>query len=129
MDQGIQIGLDAGQPNAGTGKLSTLVVLTDGATSGEQMCRQLAQQAAQKKFRFHIIGVGTEWNQNLIKDLARLAEGDWGYIDVNDASAAQRVFVEQFEQLASAGFLNVEMKIKAMKDIKIKRVRQVNPDI
>jgi Ca-activated chloride channel family protein len=129
MDQGIQAGLAEVEKSAGPGTLSQLVVLTDGETSSEQTCRQYAQQAAQRKIRFNVIGVGTEWNQNLIKDLAKLAEGEWGYIDVNDASAAQRVFVEQFEQLASAGFLNVEMKIKAMKDIKIKRVRQVNPDI
>lgn len=129
MDQGIQMGLAEVEKHAGAGVLSQLVVLTDGETSGEQACRQYAQQAAQKKIHFNVIGVGTEWNQSLIKDLAKLAEGDWGYIDVNDASAAQRVFVEQFETLAAAGFLNVEMKLKAMKDIKIKRVRQVVPDI
>src|SRR5262245_50383541 len=129
MDAGIQMGLAEVEANHAPGVLSQLVVLTDGETSGEQACRQYAQQAAAKKIHFNVIGVGTEWNQSLIKDLARLAEGDWGYIDVNDASAAQRVFVEQFETLASAGFLNVEMKLKAMKDIKIKRVRQVVPDI
>src|SRR5262249_44690683 len=90
MDQGIGMGLSEVEKNAAPGTLSQLVVLTDGETSGEQTCRQLAQQAAQKKIRFNVIGVGTEWNQNLIKDLARLAEGEWGYIDVNDATAAQR---------------------------------------
>lgn len=129
MDQGISLGLAEIQKNAGPGRLSQLVVLTDGETSGEQTCRQYAQDAAQQKIRFNVIGVGTEWNQSLIKDLARLAEGDWGYIDVNDATAAQRVFVEQFEAAANAGFLDVELKIKAMKDIKVKRVRQVVPDI
>ena len=129
MDEGIQMGLSEIEKHIGAGRLSQMMVLTDGETSGERMCKDLAQQAAQKKVRFNIIGVGTEWNQNLIKELARLAEGDWGYIDVNDASAAERVFVEKFEALASAGFLNVEMKLKAMKDIKIKRVRQVIPDI
>jgi len=53
---------------------------------------QLAKQCAEKKIRFNVIGVGTEWNQSLIKDLAKLAEGDWGYIDVNDVTAAERVF-------------------------------------
>ncbi len=129
MDQGIAMGLAEVEKNAAAGTLSQLVVLTDGETSGEQTCRQLAQQAAQKKIHFNVIGVGTEWNQSLIKDLARLAEGDWGYIDVNDASAAERVFAQQFEALAHAGFLNVEMRLKAMKDIKIKRLRQVVPDI
>jgi Ca-activated chloride channel family protein len=129
MDEGIQMGLAELEKNHGPGKLSQMLVLTDGETSGERACRDLAAEAAKKKIRFNVIGVGTEWNQSLIKDLARLAEGDWGYIDVNDKSAAERVFVEQFETLAAAGFLNVEMKLKAMKDIKIKRVRQVVPDI
>jgi Ca-activated chloride channel family protein len=79
--------------------------------------------------RFNVIGVGTEWNQGLIKDLAKLAQGDWGYIDVNDAQAAARVFSQEFESLAAIGFLNVEMHLRPMKDIRIKRVRMVVPEI
>jgi Ca-activated chloride channel family protein len=129
MDQGITLGLGEVEKNAGTGTLTQLVVLTDGETSGETACRQLAEQAGQKGVHFNVIGVGTEWNQGLIKDLAKLAQGDWGYIDVNDASAAERVFVQQFEALAATGFLNVEMHLRPMKDIKIKRVRMVVPEI
>ena len=84
MDEGIRAGMGEVEKTLGGGRLSQVIVLTDGETSGEQNCRQLAKEAAQKKIRFTIIGVGTEWNQSLIKDLAKLAEGDWGYIDVND---------------------------------------------
>ena len=129
MDQGIALGMGEIEKNTGAGKLSQLVVLTDGETSGEHMCKQLAQQAAAKKIHFTVMGVGTEWNSSLIKDLARLAEGKWYYIDVNQAAEAERIFVEEFEQLAATGFLNVEMTIKPFKDIKIKRVRQVVPEI
>src|SRR6516164_3062831 len=129
MDQGIALGMGEIEKNTGTGKLSQLVVLTDGETSGEHMCKQLAQQAAQKKIHFTAMGVGTEWNSSLIKDLARLAEGKWYYIDVNQASEAERIFVEEFEQLAATGFTNVEMHIRPFKDVKIKRVRQVVPEI
>jgi Ca-activated chloride channel homolog len=129
MDQGIEMGLAEIRKHHGAGRLSQMMVLTDGETSGEPTCKQLAKQAAIEKIRLNVIGVGKDWNQNLIKDLAKLSEGDWGYIDVDDASAAMRVFAEQFETMASAGFLNVEMRLKAMKDIKIKRVRQVVPDI
>jgi Ca-activated chloride channel homolog len=129
MDIGMQLALDEVDKFASPTKLTQLVVLTDGETSGETTCRQLAQEAARKKVRLFVIGVGTEWNQGLIKDLARLGEGDWGYIDVNDASAAERVFTREFEALASAGFLDVQMRLKAMKDIKIKRVRMVVPEI
>ncbi len=129
MDQGISLGLSELEKHRGTGRLSQLVVLTDGETSGEHMCRQLAQQAALKKVHFTVMGVGTEWNASLLKDLARLAEGKWYYIDVNQAHEAERIFVEEFEHLAAAGFTNVEMNLKPFKDVKIKRVRQVVPDI
>jgi Ca-activated chloride channel family protein len=129
MDQGIGLALAEVEKDLGPGKVSQLVVLTDGETSGEQNCRQLAQEAAKKKVHLNVIGVGTEWNQGLIKDLAKLAEGEWGYIDVNDVSAAERVFVEQFEHLAAAGFLNVEMHLRLKKDVKVKRVRMVVPEI
>ena len=75
------------------------------------------------------MGVGTEWNSALIKDLAKLSEGKWYYIDVNDKKEAERIFVEEFESLAAAGFLDVEMAVKPTKDVKIKRVRQVVPEI
>jgi Ca-activated chloride channel family protein len=129
MDQGIQLGMDEVEKYTGVGKLSQVVVLTDGETSGEVMCRQLASTAAQKKIHLTMMGVGTEWNASLIKDLAKLAEGKWYYIDVNEAKEAERIFVEEFESLAAAGFTNVEMVLKPFKDIKIKRVRQVVPEI
>jgi Ca-activated chloride channel family protein len=129
MDQGIQLAMDEIQKKAGAGKLSQVVVLTDGETSGEHICRQLAQQAAQKKIHLTLMGVGTEWNSALIKDLAKLSEGKWYYIDVNEAKEAERIFVEEFESLAAAGFLNVEMHVRPTKDVLLKRIRQVVPEI
>jgi len=129
MDEGMRNGMAELEKNAAPGKLSQMIVLTDGETSGEQACRQLAKEAAQKKIRFNVIGVGTEWNQSLIKVLDKLAEGNWGYIDVNDAGAADRVFAQEFAALAAAGFLNVEMHLRVKKDVKIKRVRMVVPEI
>jgi Ca-activated chloride channel family protein len=129
MDEGIRLGLSEVEKNVGAGKLSQLVVLTDGETSGEQACRELAKTCATKKVRLSVIGVGTEWNQGLIKDLAKLAEGAWDYIDVNDATAAERVFLKEFASLAAAGFLDVEMHVRPMKDIKVKRIRLVVPEI
>jgi Ca-activated chloride channel family protein len=129
MDQGISLGLSELEKNRGSGRLSQLVVLTDGETSGEHMCKQLAQQAGQKKIYFTVMGVGTEWNASLLKDLARLADGKWYYIDVNQAQEAERIFAEEFEHLTSTAFTNVQMTLKPFKDVKIKRVRQVVPEI
>ena len=129
MDQGMTLGLAELDKRHGTGCLSQLLVLTDGETSGEQQCRLLAQQSGQKKVHFTMMGVGTEWNSSLIKDLAKLAEGKWHYIDVNQAAEAERIFVEEFETLAATAFTNVELHLWPSKEIKMKRVRQVVPDI
>src|SRR5262249_13838751 len=49
MDEGMALAIGEIEKTAGAGRLSQVVVLTDGETSGEQNCRTIAQQAAQKK--------------------------------------------------------------------------------
>jgi Ca-activated chloride channel family protein len=129
MDQGIALGLEEVVKSAGEGRLSQVLVLTDGETSGEQVCRQLAQEAAAKKIHFTVMGIGTEWNASLLKDLARLAEGKWYYIDVNQAQETERIFLEEFEHLAAAAFTNVALDLWPVRDVRVKRVRQVVPEI
>jgi len=129
MDDGMRLALDEVEKSAGTGRLSQVVVLTDGETSGEQNCRTIAQQAAQKKMHLSLMGVGIDWKAALIKDLAKLSEGKWYYIDVNQKEETQRIFSEEFQTLAATAFTDVEMHLRPMKDIKIKRVRQVAPEI
>src|SRR5262249_18844195 len=76
-----------------------------------------------------LMGVGLDWKASLIKDLAKISEGKWYYIDVNQASEAERIFDEEFKSLAASAFLDVEIHLRPMKDVKIKRVRQVVPEI
>jgi Ca-activated chloride channel family protein len=129
MNDGMRMALDEIDKLAGPGRLSQVVVLTDGETSGEQECRTLAQRAHDNKVHLTMMGVGLDWKASLIKDLAKLSEGKWYYIDVNQASEAERIFVEEFENLAASAFVNVEMHLRPMKDIRIKRCRQVAPEI
>jgi Ca-activated chloride channel family protein len=129
MNDGMRLALDEVEKAAGPGQLSQVVVLTDGETTGEQDCRELARRAAEKKVHMTLMGVGIDWKASLIKDLANLSGGKWYYIDVNQAAETERIFVEEFETLAAATFKDVEMHLRPMKDVKIKRVRQVVPEI
>jgi Ca-activated chloride channel family protein len=129
MDEGMALALSELEKNAGAGRLSQMLVLTDGETSGEQNCRTLAQKAGDSKVHLTLMGVGLDWKASLIKDLANLSQGKWYYIDVNEKQEAERIFVEEFETLAAAAFMDVEMQVRPMKDVRIKRVRQVVPEI
>jgi len=129
MDEGMRLGSQELTRAGGEGRFNQLLVLTDGETSGEQNCRTLAQEMAQSKTRLTLMGVGTEWNSGLIKDLAKLGEGKWYYIDVELASEAERIFLEEFGHLTAAAFLNVEMHLRPVKDVRVKRCRLVVPEI
>ncbi len=129
MNDGMSLALEEVEKLANSGHLSQIVILTDGETSGEVECRKLAQRAAEKKIHLTLMGVGLDWKASLIKDLAKISEGKWYYIDVNQKDEAERIFIEEFEQLAAAAFMNVEMHLRPMKDVKIKRIRQVVPEI
>jgi Ca-activated chloride channel homolog len=129
MDEGLALALTDVEKHTGAGKLSQVVVLTDGETSGEQKCRALAQQAAEKKIHLTLMGVGLDWKAALMKDLANLSQGKWCYIDVSEAQETERIFAQEFEALAATAFMDVELRLRPAKDVRIKRMRQVVPEI
>jgi Ca-activated chloride channel family protein len=129
MDEGMALAMAELEKMAGTGTVSQMVVLTDGETSGEQNCKILAGKAVEKKINLSLMGVGTDWKEELVKELATLSSGKWYYIDVNKKEEAERVFVKEFQTLAATGFTDVEMQLRPMKDIKLKRARMVVPEI
>jgi hypothetical protein len=89
----------------------------------------LAKKLIDKKINLSLMGVGTDWKDELIKELSTLSNGKWYYIDVNNKAEAERIFKKEFETLAATGFTEVEMILRPMKDIKLKRVRMVVPEV
>jgi Ca-activated chloride channel family protein len=129
MDEAIRLAVAEVEKKAGPSQLSHVVVLTDGATSGEAACREEVAAAAGKGLRFSLMGVGTEWNARLIKELARLGGGQWHYIDANQPGEAERIFLQEFAQLAAATFQDAELDFRPVRDVRVKRLRQVAPEI
>ncbi len=85
----ISIGMQAGmaqlQQGSGQGRINRMILLTDGETwEDEHSCRHLATQAQQQGISITALGLGNEWNQPLLTDLAGLSGGHWEYIDTPD---------------------------------------------
>ncbi len=129
MDQGVARGMEEVKKNVGSGRINQVVVLTDGETTQAETCRTLAQQARDQKIRLTLLGVGIEWNAELLKDMARRSEGRWCYIDASQAQEAGRVFHREFDRLSATAFTNVEFQIRPARGVRIKRLRQVVPEI
>jgi hypothetical protein len=128
IDEGIELAL-ATLEKEESSRTKQIVLLTDGETTGEAKCRDLAKKAKEANVRLSIMGVGTEWNSGLIKEMAKLADGRWYFIDAESNDEAKRVFAAEFERLAASTFENVSIEFKPMKDIKVRRLRQVSPTI
>lgn len=129
MNQGIQLALEQLRSVRHDNMHTHILLLTDGETSGEQQCKELATAMASQREHLTLIGVGTEWNASLIKHLAQISEGKWYYVDDDKESETQRVFLEEFTHLRATFFRDVKLHIKPMKDIRIKRCRLVVPEI
>jgi len=129
MEAGLRLAAEQLAPTANLESLSQILVLTDGETSGDQLCRELAERLPSQHLQLSLIGVGTEWNESLLKDLARLSNGRWHYIDAEKTDEAERIFQQEFGQLAATLFTEVALLFRPVKDVRVKRCRQVVPEI
>jgi Ca-activated chloride channel homolog len=83
-------GMQAGQAElrkyAAPDRVSAMLVLTDGQTWGdEDQCRAIATQLGQEGAQVTALGLGAEWNEKLLDELAEATGGASDYI----ADAAQ----------------------------------------
>ncbi|MEI8306942.1 MAG: VWA domain-containing protein [Chloroflexales bacterium] len=81
MSLGMQSGQIELQKNIGSDRLSHMLLLTDGQTWGdEETCRSIAKSLGQADARITALGLGAEWNEQLLDDLAEFTEGNSDYI-------------------------------------------------
>src|SRR6266498_3900625 len=72
--------IDKGGPNA----IRRLVLLTDGQTENENDCLRQADVAGQRGVPITALGVGKDWNEDLLIDVANRSGGTADYIDQPD---------------------------------------------
>lgn len=81
ISQGLQAGLDEVSTYCGDGVISRLILLTDGQTHGdEEECRVYARRLGEKGVPITALGLGEDWNEILLDDLASLSGGTSDYI-------------------------------------------------
>lgn len=103
MSTGLEAGAAELRKNLAADRTSYLLLLTDGQTWGdEDRCREIAKELGAAGVRMTALGLGDEWNERLLDDLATLTSGTSDYIaDPQDigsffkgaAQAAQQTLV------------------------------------
>lgn len=126
MSLGLRAGLEQARGGLGPDRVSRLVLLTDGETwDDEDRCRALAQTAAQMGVPITALGLGDEWNQALLTDLAELSGGNWEFIDAPDRilEAFRQVVVTMQRTLVT----NATLVLRLVKGVRAVAVWRVQP--
>ncbi len=81
MAGGLRAGQDELRKNSAPDRVAAMLLLTDGQTWGdEDECRAIAAQLGQEGVRITALGLGAEWNEKLLDDLADATGGLSDYI-------------------------------------------------
>jgi Ca-activated chloride channel family protein len=125
-------GLAAGQAelrkNASADRVAALLLLTDGQTWGdEDRCRALAHELSQESVRITALGLGAEWNEKLLDDLADATGGTSDYI----ADPAQITGFFQRAVRAAQGTVaqDARLLLRLARDVTPRAVHRVTPVI
>ncbi|OGO69868.1 MAG: hypothetical protein A2Z37_18275, partial [Chloroflexi bacterium RBG_19FT_COMBO_62_14] len=80
--QGIEAGLGELKHNFSRDGVNQMILLTDGRTYGdEDACRALANHAAGMGIAINSVGIGSEWGDNLMDEIAGKTGGNVGFLD------------------------------------------------
>ncbi|MCH7567637.1 MAG: DnaJ domain-containing protein [Nitrospirae bacterium] len=117
--QGLRMGLGEIDRYFSREGINHLILLTDGRTYGdENECIQMADAAALQGITIHGIGIGSDWSDRLLDDLASRTGGDVAFLDTPEAIMG--VMEDIFEKLGHtvASRLRLEGSVAQQVDLR-----------
>jgi Ca-activated chloride channel homolog len=128
MAVGLRKGLDELQRALGDNRISRLLLLTDGETYGDAVrCRQLAVEAGQKRIPITALGLGEDWNEELLEDIGSASGGYHDFIDQPDKIVS--AFTRQVRSAQATVVQNAVMILRLLPGILPRAVWRVTPMI
>lgn len=107
---------------------ATIVLLTDGRTYGdEQRCLELAAQARNLGVSITALGMGTDWNRELLDRLAAISGGSSDF--VARPQELQDRFEHVVQRLRATLAADMRLTLQPAEGVRIARVTRLSPDI
>ncbi len=116
------------KPMLRQGGVSRMLLLTDGRTYGdEERCLDLTRRAQNRAIGLTALGVGDEWNEDLLQSLADHENSRTEYI--TSAKVIARVFTDEVKRMASVFAQDVALQIELRPGAVLRSVDRVRPFI
>ena len=125
---GMAQGLTELEKGLDPGRVSRMLLLTDGQTFGdEKQCKKLGAEAGKKGIVVHALGLGDDWNEDLLDDVAEASGGSADFID--SPSKIVPFFERAVQSMQDTVVQNARMILRLSNGITPRQVWQVLPMI
>ena len=112
-------------PNA----VNRMILLTDGVTYGDsERCRQLAMEAASNGIAIYPLGIGADWDEELLDSIGQLSGGMPAEF-IRNASDALTIFEQQFQSAVDVAIRNASLILRLPEGVSPKKAVKVLPII
>ncbi len=109
-------------------RVSRMLLLTDGQTFGdEKQCKRLGKQAGDKGIVVNALGLGDDWNEELLDEIAEASGGVADFIDSPDKIV--RFFERAVQSMQDTVVQNSQMILRLASGVTPRQVWQVLPMI
>ena len=124
---GLELGYNEVLRNISRAQINHIILLTDGRTYGdEEKCLELARNASERGIGISGLGIGPEWNDHFLDELASRTGGSSMYI--SRSQDIQRALMEKFNRLSKAYAEETRLEFKVPEGIDFRYAFRLQPD-
>jgi Ca-activated chloride channel family protein len=124
--QGMLAGLSEIDRWRSSDMVNHLILLTDGQTyGGEKECLEEAEAAGRRQISITTMGIGQDWNDRLLDEIARRSGGTSTYID--SASRVTTFFRECIHTLTTIIARDLNLTLRLSEGVRLHQVYRVSP--
>jgi len=128
MLQGLLAGLREVERSRSDTSVNHIILLTDGQTYGdEQACREQAELAGRRQISLSTMGIGSDWNEDLLDQMAALSGGASTYID--SPRRVVDIFRDTVRNLGMVVARELVMTVNPRSGVRLHEAFQITPHI
>jgi Ca-activated chloride channel family protein len=127
IGQGMELGLEELRQGPAGGRANRLLVLTDGFTLDEEDCRRWAVRARQDRTPISTLGLGGEFNEELMIPIADQTGGE-AYL-LENPEDIPTIFAQELQRAQAVRYRNLELKLRPSQGVEVRAAYRVRPSI